>query len=73
MYDFCPQRKTLELIKRVKELFDPFQDPDVDRVLELDLLCVHTDYCRRGIAGKMVEVSGGAAVVMLLREGWSER
>ncbi|XP_071541782.1 uncharacterized protein [Panulirus ornatus] len=45
------------LLEKAKNLYDEFQNPEVDCLLEFDRVCVDTNYCKRGIAKKMVEMS----------------
>ncbi|XP_071536362.1 uncharacterized protein [Panulirus ornatus] len=37
------------------KLVDVFQDPGVEKILEVDRVCVHPDYCRRGILKEMIK------------------
>ncbi|XP_071541783.1 uncharacterized protein [Panulirus ornatus] len=56
-YSSEEERRMYVLLEKAKNSHDMFQDSKVKKVVDFDRLCVREDYCRRGIAKKMVEMS----------------
>lgn len=56
-YSCEEERRMYVLLEKAKKSYDLFQDSNVEKVIDFDRLCVRKDYCRRGIAKKMVEMS----------------
>lgn len=54
-YGSDPMAKIFRVLEIGWLKFNIFQDPGVERILELDRACVHPDYCRRGIFTALVQ------------------